>query len=81
MSFTEMLAWQTEELMKCIIIVYHLPMPEAEQQLKASSFYNLLADEQNGWWKDSVDDNFRRYQNEVEYGAWNKTEHGDVLSE
>ncbi|MBP3452911.1 MAG: hypothetical protein J6M20_04265 [Clostridia bacterium] len=80
MSYSEMLAWQTEELLKCIIIVYHLPTAQAEQQLKASTFYKLLADEHNGWWRDSVDKNFRRYQNEVEYGAWNKDEHGDVLS-
>lgn len=79
MNFSEMLAWQTDELMKCIIIVYHVPMLKAEQQLKNSSFYKMLSNKQTGWWNDSVDNNFRRYQNEIEYGAWNKGEHGEAI--
>lgn len=75
MNFAETLAWLTQELVKSTIIVYHLSMESAEQRLKASDFYGLLSDEQTGWWQDSVEKNFQRYQNEVEYGAWNKDGH------
>ena len=76
MTFEEKLAWQIEELMKNIIILYHLSQRQAEQQLKASAFYRHLVDVQTGWWNDSLEKNFQRYQNEVEYGAWNKDGHG-----
>lgn len=79
MTFTEALAHLTDELIKSSIIVYHQKVENAESQLKTSAFYGLLADESTGWWKDSIEKNFERYQNEIEYGAWNRTEHGSSI--
>lgn len=79
MTFTEALAHLTDELIKSSIIVYHQNVESAERQLKASAFYGLLADESTGWWKDSIEKNFERYQNETEYGAWNRNERGGIV--
>lgn len=79
MTFTEALAYLTDELIKSSIIVYHQNVESAERQLKASAFYGLLTDESTGWWKDSIEKNFERYQNEIEYGAWNRNERGGIV--
>ena len=47
--------------------------------LTGGEFYALLEDPQHGFLEDSVEGNFRRYQNEIEYGAWNRNEDGGIV--
>ena len=61
-----------------ISTVYHLEASAAEQALRRSDFYTVLIDNQMGLWEDGIEKNFQRYQNEVEYGAWNRNEHGGI---
>lgn len=59
--------------------VYHLPRDAALSALKASAFYPLLVDPQRNYLEDGAEKNFRRYQNEVEYGTWNRNEDGGIV--
>lgn len=59
--------------------VYHLPAEKAMAALISSGFYTLLKDPQRGFLEDGVEENFRRYQNEIEYGAWNRNEDGGIV--
>lgn len=59
--------------------VYHLPRDAALSALKASAFYPLLVDPQRNYLEEGAEKNFRRYQNEVEYGAWNRNEDGGIV--
>lgn len=73
MNFEQTLTKQMYAISKMIVKVYHLtPESAAMQALKNSAFYRLLSDEETELWKDSAEVNFRRYQNEIEYGAWDK---------
>ena len=44
-----------------------------------SGLYTLLTDPKHGFLEDGVEENFRRYQNEIEYGAWNRNEDGGIV--
>ena len=59
--------------------VYHLPRDAALSALKESAFYPLLVDPQRNYLEEGAEKNFRRYQNEVEYGAWNRNEDGGIV--
>lgn len=59
--------------------VYHMSQESAEAALKSSSFYSLLCDRECAYRQDSAEANFRRYQNEIEYGAWNRNEYGEIV--
>ena len=59
--------------------VYHLPRDAALSALKASAFYPLLVDPQRNYLEEGAEKNFQRYQNEVEYGAWNRNEDGGIV--
>ena len=59
--------------------VYHLPRDAALSALKASAFYPLLVDPQRNYLEEGAEKNFRRYQNEVEYGVWNRNEDGGIV--
>ena len=58
--------------------VYHLPLDRAEQDFRNSAFYNLLINPNTNLWRDDTEENFRRLQNEIEYGAWNRNERGEI---
>lgn len=74
----EKLAVLIPELVERIRKVYNLDMADAEKALRQSAFFQKLTDEAAELWKDDGDKNFGRYQNEVEYGAWNRNEHGGI---
>lgn len=59
--------------------VYHLPAEKAMAALMGSGFYTLLTDPKHGFLEDGVEENFRRYQNEIEYGAWNRNKDGGIV--
>ena len=58
--------------------VYHLPLDRAEQEFRNSAFYNLLINPNTNLWREDAEENFRRLQNEIEYGAWNRNELGGI---
>lgn len=58
--------------------VYHLPLDRAEQEFRNSAFYNLLINPNTNLWREDAEENFRRLQNEIEYGAWNRNERGEI---
>lgn len=47
--------------------------------LMGSGFISLLTDPKHGFLEDGVEENFRRYQNEIEYGAWNRNKDGGIV--
>lgn len=79
MAFENQLNALTVEIAAAVSCVYHLSMDDAQQMLRKSDFYRLLADEQRGLWRDGAEVNFHRYQNEIEYGAWNRNEFGGIV--
>lgn len=50
----------------------------AEQDFRNSAFYRLLINPDTNLWRDDAEENFRRLQNEIEYGAWNRNERGEI---
>ncbi len=72
MTFEQILRDLELTISRDISRIYHLSEAEALEALKDSKFHVLLSDEATGLWKDGAGVNFTRYQNEVEYGAWNK---------
>lgn len=79
MDFKDTLALLVEAMTAKISEVYHLDSEAALHSLQRSAFMHLLEDETNGFWMDDAEMNFRRYQNEIEYGAWNKNECGGIV--
>ena len=57
--------------------VYHMPLKSAEAALRKSKFYGVL--KESRYIEDAPEVNFRRYQNEIEYGAWNRNEFGEIV--
>lgn len=49
-----------------------------EQDFRNSAFYRLLINPDTNLWRDDAEENFRRLQNEIEYGAWNRNERGEI---
>ena len=68
-----------EGLVSRICQVYHLSRDAALLALRRSAFYPLLTDDKLSYCMDDAESNFRRYQNEVEFGAWNRNEFGGIV--
>lgn len=59
--------------------VYHMSQESAEAALRKSHFFTILSGSDSHYQQDSAEVNFRRYQNEIEYGAWNRNEFGEIV--
>lgn len=53
--------------------IYHMSDAGAHAAMRRLAFYGLLTAEGSPYRKDTEEANFRRMQNEIEYGAWNST--------
>ncbi len=53
--------------------IYHMSDAGAHAAMRQLAFYGLLTAEGSPYRKDTEEANFRRMQNEIEYGAWNST--------
>ncbi len=54
--------------------IYHMSEAEAHAAMRQLSFYSLLTAEGSPYRQDTEEANFRRMQNEIEYGAWDYAE-------
>lgn len=68
-----------EQIVQRIADVYHMTQESAENAFRKSRFISVLNDLERGYAKDDAETNFRRYQNEIEYGAWNRNEFGEIV--
>ncbi len=50
--------------------IYHMSDAGAHVAMRQLAFYGLLTAEGSPYRKDTEEANFRRMQNEIEYGAW-----------
>lgn len=71
MDLEERLAELTAYIADQVHRIYHKSPADAECDFKASAYYRLLAERQSDFLQDGNAENFRRYQNEIEYGSWN----------
>ena len=71
MDYEKRIAELTAYIADQVHMIYHKSPKDAERDFKASKYYRLLADRQCGFLQDGNVENFRRYQNEIEYGSWN----------
>ena len=71
MDFEKRMAELTAYIAEQVHMIYHKSHADAERDFKASKYYRLLADRNCGFLQDGNAENFRRYQNEIEYGSWN----------
>jgi len=78
MAFEPMLEKQEQHILARFQQVYHLPLDRAEQEFRSSAFYRLLMNPDTNLWREDAEENFRRLQNEIEYGAWNRNERGEI---
>lgn len=78
MAFEPMLEKQEQYILARFQQVYHLPLDRAEQEFRSSAFYRLLMNPDTNLWREDAEENFRRLQNEIEYGAWNRNERGEI---
>ena len=78
MAFEPMLEKQERHILARFQQVYHLPLDRAEQEFRSSAFYRLLMNPDTNLWREDAEENFRRLQNEIEYGAWNRNERGEI---
>jgi len=78
MAFESMLEKQEQHILARFQQVYHLPLDRAEQEFRSSAFYRLLMNPDTNLWREDAEENFRRLQNEIEYGAWNRNERGEI---
>lgn len=78
MAFEPMLEKQEQHILARFQQVYHLPLDRAEQEFRSSAFYRLLMNPDTNLWREDAEENFRRLQNEIEYGAWNRNEQGEI---
>lgn len=78
MAFEPMLEKQEQHILARFQQVYHLPLDRAEQEFRSSAFYRLLMNPDTNLWREDAEENFRRLQNEIEYGAWNRNERGEL---
>ena len=76
--FETILKEQEQQILLRLQQVYHLPLDRAEQEFRNSAFYKLLMNPDTNLWRDDAEENFRRLQNEIEYGAWNRNELGEI---
>ena len=78
MIFKSALEKQKQHILVRFQQVYHLPLERAEQEFRGSAFYKLLMPPDTNLWRDDAEENFQRLQNEIEYGAWNRNELGEI---
>lgn len=78
MIFESTLGKQKQHILARFQQVYHLPLDRAEQVFRSSAFYKLLMNPDTNLWRDDAEENFQRLQNEIEYGAWNRNELGEI---
>ena len=78
MIFESALEKQKQHILVRFQQVYHLPLERAEQEFRGSAFYKLLMNPDTNLWRDDAAENFQRLQNEIEYGAWNRNERGEI---
>ena len=78
MAFEPMLEKQEQHILARFQQVYHLPLDRVEQEFRGSAFYKLLMNPDTNLWRDDAEQNFQRLQNEIEYGAWNRNERGEI---
>lgn len=78
MDFESMLEKQKQYILSRFQQVYHLPLDRSEHDFQNSAFYKLLTNPDTNLWWDDTEENFRRLQNEIEYGAWNRNERGEI---
>ena len=78
MAFEPMLEKQEQHILARFQQVYHLPLDRVEQEFRGSAFYKLLMNPDTNLWRDDTEENFQRLQNEIEYGAWNRNERGEI---
>lgn len=78
MIFESALEKQKQHILVRFQQVYHLPLDRAEQGFQNSAFYKLLMNPDTNLWRDDAEENFQRLQNEIEYGAWNRNELGEI---
>lgn len=78
MDFESMLEKQKQDILSRFQQVYHLPLDRAEHDFQNSAIYKLLTNPDNNLWRDDTEENFQRLQNEIEYGAWNRNERGEI---
>ena len=78
MAFEPMLEKQEQHILARFQQVYHLPLDRAEQEFRSSAFYRLLMNPDTNLWREDAEENFRRLQSEIEYGAWNRNERGEI---
>ena len=76
--FETILKEQEQRILLRLQQVYHLPLERAEQEFRNSAFYRLLMNPDTNLWRKDAEENFRRLQNEIEYGAWNRNELGEI---
>lgn len=69
----EKLGNMLNEIAKRIAGIYHMNEVGAHAAMRQLSFYSILTAEDSPYRKDTAEANFRRMQNEIEYGAWNST--------
>ena len=74
MAFEPMLEKQEQHILARFQQVYHLPLDRSEHDFQNSAFYELLMNPDTNLWRDDMEENFQRLQNEIEYGAWNRNE-------
>ena len=78
MAFEPMLEKQEQHILARFQQVYHLPLDRAEQEFRSRAFYRLLMNPDTNLLREDAEENFRRLQNEIEYGAWNRNERGEI---
>ena len=76
--FETIIKEQEQRILLRLQQVYHLPLDRAEQEFRGSAFYKLLMNSDTNLWRDDAEENFRRLQNEIEYGASKRTERGEI---
>lgn len=69
----EQLGDMLDAIARRIAEIYHMSDAAAHAAMRQLSFYSLLAAEGSPYRKDTTEANFRRMQNEIEYGAWDST--------
>ena len=68
-----------ERIVQRIADVYHMSQESAEGVFRKSRFFKVLISPEWEYYRDDPETNFRRYQNEIEYGAWNRNELGEIV--
>lgn len=69
----EQLGDMLDAIARRIAEIYHMNDAAAHAAMRQLSFYGVLTAEDSPYRKDTMEANFRRMQNEIEYGSWDST--------